>query len=121
MANLVAVTETFATGYSPAEAQRKVAEHLGGKVRTNTPGTLMARSGSQLAIRLLGAYLMPKAWMPAKTAVEFSPSGSGCQVVVTCTDDFGFGIRTGMRGRYEGLLQAKVDGVREALGSAPSA
>lgn len=121
MANLVTVTETFTTGYSPAEAQQKVAAHLGAKVKTDTPGTLVARSGSQLAIRLLGAYLMPKALMPAKTAVEFTPAGGGCQVTVTCTDDFGFGIRTGMRGRYEGLLQTKVDGVREVLGVAPSA
>ena len=121
MAEPVTVTQTITTGYSPTEAQERLAAHLGSAVKENTPGTLVATSGSKLAIRLLGAYLMPKAWMPAKTRVVFTESGSGCQAEVTCTDNFGFGIRTGMRGRYEGLLQDKVADVREALGAAPTA
>ncbi|MDH3731569.1 MAG: hypothetical protein OES13_10700 [Acidimicrobiia bacterium] len=121
MANPVTVTETITTGYSAAEAQKRVAAHLGSTVRTDTAGKLMARSGSQLAIRLLGAYLMPKAWMPVRTTVEFVAAGTGCAATVTCADDFGFGLRTGMRGRYEGLLQKKVAEIREVLVGASSA
>ena len=121
MADPVTVTETITTAYLPAEAQAKVAAHPVSGVKPNEPGTIVATSGSKLAIRLLGAYLMPKAWMPVKTTVEFAPSGSGCQVTVTCADNFGFGLRTGMRGRYEGLLKAKAAEAREALGAAASA
>lgn len=117
MAEPVTVTETLTTGYSPAEAQERVAMHFGSMVTESTPGTLVATSGSRLAIRLLGAYLMPRGWMPAKTTVEFAPSGRGCRATVTCSDNFGFGIRAGMRRRYEALLQTKLDEVRRVLPS----
>ena len=117
MADPLTVTETITTSHSPAEAQGRLASHFGGKVTENTPGTLVATSGSKLAIRLLGAYLIPAAWMPIKTAVEFTESGGGCQANVTCTDNFGFGIRAGIRGRYQRALEAKLAEVRSALGS----
>jgi hypothetical protein len=117
----ITLTERVSTGYSPAAAQERVAQHFGGKVRRNEPGMLMARTGSQAAIRLLGAYLMPRRWMPTKIIVTFAPSGSGCTADVTCSDDFGFGLRTGMRGRYEGLLEEKMAEIRETLGTAPAA
>lgn len=117
MAEPITITETVTTGYSPAEAQQRLATHFGSKVVANTPGTLVATSGSKVAIRLLGAYLMPKAWMPTKTTVEFAPSGRGCQATVACSDNFGFGIRTGMRRRYQGLLRTKLQGIRHLLSS----
>jgi hypothetical protein len=117
MADPVTITETLATGYSPAEAQERLAAHFGSRVVENAAGTLVATSGSKIAIRLLGAYLMPKEWMPTKTTVEFAPSGRGCQATVACSDNFGFGIRTGMRRRYEGLLRAKLEEVRRVLPS----
>jgi hypothetical protein len=115
MTDPVTITETLTTGFSPAEAQERLAAHFASRIVTNTPGTLVATSGSKVAIRLLGAYLMPKAWMPAKTTVGFAPSGRGCQVTVTCTDNFGFGIRAGMRRRYQGLLQTKLEEIRQLL------
>jgi hypothetical protein len=121
MAEPITITETVFTGYSPAEAQDRLVAHFGPKVRRNEPGMVMVRTGSQLAIRVLGAYLMPRRWMPTKLIVSFTASGSGCDAAVTCADDFGFGLRVGMRGRYQSLLHEKMEEVRAVLlGMAPA-
>ena len=122
MAEPITITETVFTGYSPAEAQDRLVAHFGPKVRRNEPGMVMVGSGSQFVIRMLGAYLMPRRWMPTKIIVSFTASGTGCNAAVTCADDFGFGLRAGMRGRYQGLLHEKMEEVRTVLlGTVPQA
>ena len=114
----VQITKTIDTPFSQDEARRRLVEHLNvvkAKVVEGPEGGIEATRGSRLAIRILGAYLMPKDWMPTKATVGFESAGPGCRVTVTIADNFGLGIRTGMKGRDQDLLDSLPEGIASVL------
>ena len=79
-------------------------------------GRFTATRGSRVLIRILGAYLMPKSWMPTKATLSFADAEKGCRVDVTVADNYGLGIRTGIKGRYGSLLEAQMSEITSQFG-----
>lgn len=108
-------TATFRPTVSADEIRARVAAwfaHLDHKFVHDTPERLEITSGSQLKLRLIGGAFIAGSSLPTRTVVERRDDGD---VTVTVTDALGFGIRTGMRGKYERWLDEVVAAVRSGL------
>jgi len=86
------------------------------KVSDGEEGRVVAPRGSRVLIRILGAYLMPKSWMPTKATLSFAEAEKGCRVDITVADNYGLGVRTGIKGRYGSLLEAQMSEITSQFG-----
>jgi len=114
MAKLIR-TETFRPSVAPDEIRGRVAawfDHLDHKVVADAPDRLEITSGSQLKLRLIGGAFIAGSSLPTRTVVE---QGADGQVTITVTDAIGFGIKTGMRQKYERWIDEVVQALRSAL------
>jgi hypothetical protein len=112
-------TESVETLWTVGQARERIAEHFASakaKVSEDEEGNVVATRGSRVLIRILGAYLMPRNWIPTKATVGFTGTERGCRVDITVADNFGFGIRTGVKGRFGGLVDEQLAGIKAALG-----
>ena len=86
------------------------------RVREAGEDRIVAKRGSQLLTRLLGASFTRSSWLPTTATVELHPEAdSRIDVTVTVEDTFGFGTIASMRERYEHSFDEIVDAVRHAL------
>ena len=111
-------SEQFDTGLSPDEAARRFQEYhssKGGKVTAMPDGSLQGTTGKKVATRILGAFFVPRSWWPLKTKVRLTPDGSRTSVEIVVADNFGIGIRTGMRGKYAELMQDQATQLKTAM------
>ena len=111
-------SDQFSTGVSPDEAaQRFEAWHAvnGGRFEKAADGSLEGTTGKKVAVRILGAFFVPRSWWPLKTTVRLTPAANGTSVDMTVADNFGLGIRTGMKGKYDELMQARAEAIKTAL------
>ena len=111
-------SETFRPTVGADEIRDRVAAwfaHLDHKFVADTPERLEITSGSQLKLRILGGAFIAGSSLPARTVVERTDDG---QVTVTVSDAMGFGLKTGMRGKYERWLDEIVQAVRSSLTTA---
>ena len=111
-------SENFNTAVSPEEAAQRFSalhEAKGGKVTTGPDGSIEATTGKKAWVRILGAFFVPRSWWPLKTTLHFTPAGTGTSVEMTVADNWGVGIRTGMKGKYDELMQARAAEVKAAL------
>lgn len=108
-------SDTFRSTVGAEEIRSRVAawfEHLDHKFVTDTPERLEITSGSQLKLRLIGGAFIAGSSLPTRTIVERAADG---QVTVIVTDAIGFGIKTGMRAKYERWLDEVAQAMRSAL------
>ena len=61
-----------------------------------------------------GAFIAASS-LPTRTIVTIDSGSGGSKVGVTAQDAVGFGLKTGMRGKYERWVASVVDGIRAAL------
>ena len=98
-------------------AQRFEAWHAvnGGRFEKAPDGSLVGKTGKKVAVRILGAFFVPRAWWPLRTELRLAPAASGTNVDMTVADDFGVGIRTGMKGKYDELMATRAAEIKDAV------
>jgi hypothetical protein len=114
----IADAESFTTDLSVEEVtERFRAFHSskGGAVTTASDGALEGTTGSQVKVRLLGAFFVSRSQWPLKTRLRLEPTPDGTDVEMTVADDFGIGIRTGIKAKYDELIQERSAEVKAAL------
>jgi hypothetical protein len=84
-------------------------EARGGKVQTAPRGAVTGTLGSKLALRMGGAALTKDSHLPVKIEVRISPQEEGCSVSAAAEDNAGFGVKAGLRGKYERSFSALLD------------
>lgn len=108
----------FVTSDPPAEAIERcrawLAQHASARVVTHEPGHLVVASGSQVKLRLIGGAFIAPSSLPVRTVVDATATASGSELTVTATDAIGFGLKTGMKKKYERWLGEIVSGLRAA-------
>jgi len=109
-------TDTFDASGSPAEVRDGVLtwfrpyQH---RVVVDTLDRLEVISGSQAKMRLIGGAFIAGSSLPTRTIVTIDAGAS--RVGVTAEDAVGFGLKTGMRHKYEQWVASIVEGIRAAL------
>jgi len=107
------------TLYTVDQARRRAHDFfasVNAKVSDDEEGRVVATRGSRVLIRILGAYMMPKSWMPTKAMLGFAEAERGCRVDITVADNFGVGVRTGVKGRFGSLLEAQMAEITSQFG-----
>ena len=111
-------SETFRPTVAADDIRPRVAawfDHLDHRIVTDTPELLEITSGSQLKLRLIGGAFIAASSLPTRTVVERAADG---EVTITVSDAMGFGIKTGMRGKYERWIDEVVQALQRALSPA---
>jgi hypothetical protein len=85
------------------------------RVRVDTPDRLEITSGSQAKMRIIGGAFIAGSSLPTLTIVTVEPAAGGSRVEVTAQDAIGFGLKTGMKHKYEQWVASIVDGIRATL------
>ena len=110
--------DTFDVSGSPAEVRDGVLtwfrpyQH---RVVVDTLDRLEVISGSQAKMRLIGGAFIAGSSLPTRTIVTIDAGAAGSKVGVTAQDAVGFGLKTGMRRKYEQWVASIVEGIRAAL------
>ena len=113
----ISTAEQFTTSLSPADARAKAIEWFASytyKIEVDEPAKLVVYTGSQVKMRLLGGAFIAGSSLPTRTTIELAPSGAGTAVTVTAQDSVGLGVKTGMKGKYEGWTAEITAGLRAA-------
>ena len=111
--------ETVDTLYTVDQARRRALDFFASvntKVSDDGEGRVVATRGSRVLVRILGAYLMPKSWIPTKATLGFAEAERGCRVDITVADNYGVGVRAGGRGRFGSLLEAQMAEIKSQFG-----
>lgn len=111
-------TVTFTSSLAPDAAREKALAWFSTytyKVEDDQPGALTVYTGSQAKMRLLGGAFIAASSLPTRTTLAIAPSGSGSEVTVTTHDSVGFGVKTGMKKKYQQWLIDIGEGLRAAL------
>jgi hypothetical protein len=111
-------TDTFTVTLTPAAVRDRVLTWFrpyAHRVVVDTVDQLEVASGSQAKMRLLGGAFIAASSLPTRTVVSIVPAGASSTVEVTARDAVGFGVKTGMKHKYEEWIASIVDGLRAAL------
>jgi hypothetical protein len=111
-------TDTFDVTLTPAEVRERVLTWFrpySHRVVVDTLAQLEVTSGSQAKMRLIGGAFIAGSSLPTRTVVTIAAGANGSSVGVTARDAVGFGLKTGMRRKYEEWIASIVDGIRAAL------
>ena len=84
------------------------------KVAEDDAGRIVIETGSELKMRLLGGFFIASSSLPTRTEITTERANANIQVTIAAATR-SFGLKTGMRGRYEGRLSEIVSGVASAL------
>lgn len=109
--------DQFTSTLAPADVRSKVLDWFKSyayKIEEDEPIRLVVYSGSQVKMRLLGGAFIAASSLPTRTTIEFAPSGAGTSVTVSAQDSVGLGVKTGMKGKYEGWTAEITAGLRAA-------
>jgi len=82
---------------------------------TNSP--IRARMGSQLRLRLFGAYFAPRSSYPVAVSAEIRDQGGERPVAVEVAEACGFGPLLGAEGRYRSYCQSLLQRLVQELSS----
>jgi hypothetical protein len=118
MAAMDAVTTTITTPMT-AEAARAaigaVLDQYGAIPAGGDASTMEAKSGKKTGTRLLGAMFVPEEWLPLHHTVTFTEGEGETRVDISVRDDFGVGLRSGFRTKYETLMRRRLAELTGAL------
>ena len=59
---------------------------------------------------------MPRSWIPTKATLGIAETERGCRVDITVADNYGVGVRTGVKGRFGSLLEAQMAEIKSQFG-----
>jgi hypothetical protein len=85
------------------------------RVLVDTAERLEVASGSQAKMRIIGGAFIAASSLPTRTIVTIEPRAGGADVMVHAQDAVGFGLKTGMKHKYENWVASIVDGIGAAL------
>ncbi len=111
-------TQTFDVAFPPAEVRARVLTWFrpyAHRVVVDTVDRLEVASGSQAKMRLIGGVFIAASSLPTRTIVTMEPNAGGTRADVTAQDAVGFGLKTGMKRKYEQWVASIVDGIGAAL------
>ncbi|MGZ4691686.1 MAG: hypothetical protein ACXVKA_02695 [Acidimicrobiia bacterium] len=110
-------TASYTTGLTPEQVRERTLgwfARVSYKLTVDAPDRLVIETGSQAKMRLLGGAFIAASSLPARTIVTMAPSAAGTDVTLSADDAVGFGLKTGMKGKYEKWLAEIVAGVQAA-------
>lgn len=87
------------------------------KLKEATPRRIEATMGSGLKTRLIGGLFVSKETLPVKITLLMNEVAGETEIDATIQDNLGFGIKTGMVGRYKEYIQSLLDEIARALQS----
>jgi hypothetical protein len=67
-----------------------------------------AKSGKKAGTRLLGAMFVPEEWLPLHHTITFTEAEGETRVEISVRDDFGMGLRSGFKTKYETLMKRRL-------------
>lgn len=111
-------TESFTTTLGPADVLARTQEWFAkykGQVVAASDGSIEVKSGSQAKMRIIGGAFIAGSSLPTRTTITLVANGDSADVTVTAVDAVGFGVKTGMKGKYETWLGLITSGLRTAL------
>ncbi len=111
-------TDTFDVSLTPAEVRERVLTWFrpySHRVVVDTLDRLEVVSGSQAKMRIIGGAFIAASSLPTRTVITIDAAAAGSRVGVTARDSVGFGLKTGMKHKYEQWVTSIVDGIRAAL------
>jgi len=80
-----------------------------------TPRRIEAIMGSGLKTRLIGGLLVSKETLPIKMTFSMDEMEGETEIDATIQDNLGFGIKTGMVGKYREYIQSLFDELARTL------
>lgn len=80
-----------------------------------TPRRIEATMGSGLKTRLIGGLLVSKETLPIKMTFSMDEMKGETEIDATIQDNLGFGIKTGMVGKYREYIQSLFDELARTL------
>jgi carbon monoxide dehydrogenase subunit G len=85
------------------------------QLRDASSRRIEATMGSGLKTRLIGGLLVSKETLPVKITILLNEVGAETEIDATIQDNLGFGIKTGMVGRYREYIQSLFNELSRAL------
>jgi hypothetical protein len=111
MAEMDAVTTAITTPMTAEEARAAISAVLHRYGATPAGGdetTMEAKSGKKAGTRLLGAMFVPEEWLPLHHTITFTEAEGETRVEISVRDDFGMGLRSGFKTKYETLMKRRL-------------
>jgi hypothetical protein len=87
------------------------------KLIAATPKTIVATMGSGLKTRFFGGLLVSKGTLPVKITLVMNEVAGETEICATIQDNLGFGLKTGMVGKYKEYIQILFDELARTLQS----
>jgi hypothetical protein len=118
MAAMDPMTTTITTPMTAAEARAAISAVLHQYGATPAGGdqtTVEAKSGKKTGTRLLGAMFVPEEWLPLHHTITLTEGEGETRVEISVQDDFGMGLRSGFKAKYETLMRRRLVDLTGAL------
>lgn len=103
---------------SADEIQRIVVNKLTQKkanIIENTSRKIEATMGSELKTRLIGGLIVSKDTLPVRIILLMNEIAGETEIDATIQDNLGFGIKTGIEGRYKEYIQSLFEELARTL------
>lgn len=84
-------------------------------IKVATSKMIEATMGSGLETRIIGGLFVRKKTLPVKIILLMNEVAGETEIDATIEDNLGFGLRTGMVGRYRGHIQSLFDELARVL------
>jgi hypothetical protein len=118
MARMDTMTTAITTPMTVEEAMAAISAMLHQYGATPARGdetTIQAKSGKKTGTRLLGAMFVPEEWLPLHYTITFVEGDGATRVEISVQDDFGMGVRSGFKNKYEILMKRRLGELTGAL------
>jgi hypothetical protein len=92
----------------------KLAEKKATLLQAN-PRRIEATIGSETKTRALGGIFVSKETLPVKITMNINETAGESEIDATIQDNLGFGLRTGMAGKYKDYIQSLLNEMASAL------
>jgi len=106
------------TGKSPEEILKIIVDKLAqkkAKLIEASSRRIEATMASGLKTRVIGGLLVSKETLPVKITLSMNEVAGETEIDATIEDNLGFGLKTGMAGRYREYMQSLFDELAKAL------
>ena len=114
----ISETRKWKVKKSAAEVLKIVTGKLAEKKATMLkadPKKIEATIGSEAKTRVLGGIFVSKETLPVKITMDISETAGESEIEATIQDNMGFGLRTGMAGKYKEYIQSLLNEMASAL------